>query len=939
MFNQITYNVIIERFKVFAAGHYLIKRFSHGQIDNTDIDKDQQFPWLHVVPIEVRANVGERVYTFDVVIADLPRDKETATDYQKEIISDTIRIAEDVLAEIRNGRTIFGPDAELVDGSIITPFIAEYTHTLCGCTLALSISVPANYDACDLPATWSGGGSGSATPPYVPSSLVLKVNGVDNVVQSMLNLVQGTGITVADMGDGSVSITNTGGSSTGALLATEYNTDHNSAIGNQYIVGDTVYYNGNVYRCIASNDALIPTNTTYWSLVGAGYRLRLTPVDWLATSGDGQILNKPTIPTATSDLTNDSGYITIGDVPALGLQDVLTNNSTLDVDNTIDANDTRLEISNANTLKLGAINSIEAEVTDGTSSGLVSVALGNAALLGTADAGAGIHAEVETDGVTASISATDGTKNTQIAVDGNHAYIRTQYLNAGGGVIGDVLTLVDDATGECEWQTAGSGSGYVPYTGATSDVDLGNHGITADDGTNNIEVYPNYIKVNNAASTKYSQLDTYGLTAVDSATGDVMLVNAGGLTFPDTTSQYTAAVNADWAATSGLAEILNKPTLPTTIGDMLKSTYDTDNDGIVDAAEREQIVVINNTGATVTKGTIVYLKSSSSSGTYPEIVLATAATEVGSSKTIGAVYVDIANNATGYIITSGQVHNLNTSAYNIGDRLWLSNTAGQVTTTPPAEPSHTVFIGIVTRSQTVNGRVLYAIQNGYELDELHGVDVPAPAGNDYLYYDSGTALWKSRQLALGSITDVTTVGYNIGTQSNPSAIRYMRINADNSISQLSAAQLKSDLGFISKIQSTQLTNSSTTVGVDISGCSVDLEANSIYIGRMSIASGSAPVLGFTLTYTFPVATTVLAGRINSATATSAQVMSWQQLTSGAAFSVSFGNAQNQSGYAEIELYISVGATAGAIVPSFRSNSTGSAITIYAGLTHIKLEKL
>ncbi len=31
--------------------------------------------------------------------------------------------------------------------------------------------------------------------------------------------------------------------------------------------------------------------------------------DWNATSGDAQILNKPTIPTATSDLTNDSGFI------------------------------------------------------------------------------------------------------------------------------------------------------------------------------------------------------------------------------------------------------------------------------------------------------------------------------------------------------------------------------------------------------------------------------------------------------------------------------------------------------------------------------------------------------------------------------------------------------------------------------------------------------
>lgn len=38
--------------------------------------------------------------------------------------------------------------------------------------------------------------------------------------------------------------------------------------------------------------------------------------DWDAVSGVAEILHKPSIPTATSDLQNDSGYITINDVPA-----------------------------------------------------------------------------------------------------------------------------------------------------------------------------------------------------------------------------------------------------------------------------------------------------------------------------------------------------------------------------------------------------------------------------------------------------------------------------------------------------------------------------------------------------------------------------------------------------------------------------------------------
>jgi hypothetical protein len=315
MFNNISYNVVVERFKVFAEGHFLIKRFTHGQIDQTDLDKDQQFPWMHLAPVEVRAAAGARVFTFDVVFADIPRDKEDKTDYQKESISDCIRLAEDLISEIQNGLTVFGDLVEVDGESSITPFIEEWTHTLSGCTLAISLSVPNNYDACDIPADWSFGGSGSGTPPTPITSLVLRVNNVDNVVQNVLDLIDGDDVTIEDLGDGRVRVNSTGGGGGGTLVSTAYNANHTTATGNQYAVGDRVWYNGNVYACIAANDAILPTNATYWSLLGAGFRLRQSPVDYNATTGDFQILNKPTIPTATSQLTNDSGFIVIGDVP------------------------------------------------------------------------------------------------------------------------------------------------------------------------------------------------------------------------------------------------------------------------------------------------------------------------------------------------------------------------------------------------------------------------------------------------------------------------------------------------------------------------------------------------------------------------------------------------------------------------------------------------
>lgn len=48
--------------------------------------------------------------------------------------------------------------------------------------------------------------------------------------------------------------------------------------------------------------------------IAAGAEVNVN-ADWTATTGDAAILHKPTIPTATSQLTNDSGFITTTDIP------------------------------------------------------------------------------------------------------------------------------------------------------------------------------------------------------------------------------------------------------------------------------------------------------------------------------------------------------------------------------------------------------------------------------------------------------------------------------------------------------------------------------------------------------------------------------------------------------------------------------------------------
>jgi hypothetical protein len=209
-----------------------------------------------------------------------------------------------------------------------------------------------------------------------------------------------------------------------------------------------------------------------------------------------------------------------------------------------------------------------------------------------------------------------------------------------------------------------------------------------------------------------------------------------------------------------------------TQGDMLKSVYDTDNDGVVDSAEKEVLDVRNTSGSTIAKGSVVYIGGAT--GQLPTILLADADTEATSSKTIGLTLDAISNNSNGVIITSGLFHDLDTSAFSDGDSLWLSSTAGgMVANTPPAEPAHSVYIGRVAYAHPTQGKIVVAIQNGYELDELHGVRITSEANQDVLRYETSSGLWKNQQIetasgsqkGLLSSTDWTTFNNKANTAS------------------------------------------------------------------------------------------------------------------------------------------------------------------------------
>jgi len=156
MSSNYSYRVAIERLRQFAEGHFLIRKFYHGEVAEADLFKEPEYPFMHVLPVTITPSEGTLEYDFEIRFADIGRDKETKQEYQKEIISDCTRLALDLIAEIQNGGVLFGREVEVVGKTAtIQPFIEEFTHVLTGVQLNLQIAVPYNWSACDIPADYS----------------------------------------------------------------------------------------------------------------------------------------------------------------------------------------------------------------------------------------------------------------------------------------------------------------------------------------------------------------------------------------------------------------------------------------------------------------------------------------------------------------------------------------------------------------------------------------------------------------------------------------------------------------------------------------------------------------------------------------------------------------------------------------------------------------
>ena len=234
------------------------------------------------------------------------------------------------------------------------------------------------------------------------------------------------------------------------------------------------------------------------------------------------------------------------------------------------------------------------------------------------------------------------------------------------------------------------------------------------------------------------------ITTAGNVSASTFLGNISGAT-----GTFTGNVNAGNTVVNGVAFNTAGTTAPSSGQIVYNSNYGTHQVGLsgsnVMLMGQDLVVYARNDEAnTLSKGEVVYI--SGASGDKATVRRAVNDSDNNSATTIGIVKSDIAAGALGYIVSQGVVDGLNLGAYTAGDKLYLGNVAGTFTNVKPQSPDHYVFIGVVERANAGNGQVLVRVQNGFELDEIHDVNVTNVQPNDILFRNSGNTLWVNQNI-------------------------------------------------------------------------------------------------------------------------------------------------------------------------------------------------
>ena len=158
-------------------------------------------------------------------------------------------------------------------------------------------------------------------------------------------------------------------------------------------------------------------------------------------------------------------------------------------------------------------------------------------------------------------------------------------------------------------------------------------------------------------------------------------------------------------------------------------------------------LVKNQTGSTITKGSIVYANGTVGASGRITVAKFIANGSIDAKYLLGITAHDLSNGEDGYVISFGKIRQVNTDTFAAGAILYPSpTTAGVWTDVEPVAPNIDMPIGFCINSHVNNGTIAIRVASGYKLSELHDVSISSPVENSSLYYKSG--LWRDTTSAL-----------------------------------------------------------------------------------------------------------------------------------------------------------------------------------------------
>lgn len=130
----------------------------------------------------------------------------------------------------------------------------------------------------------------------------------------------------------------------------------------------------------------------------------------------------------------------------------------------------------------------------------------------------------------------------------------------------------------------------------------------------------------------------------------------------------------------------------------------------------QEIVIYsyNNTTSSLLESEYKAVYVSGSVSNFPAVNLASNLDRRSSENTIGIVTEDIAAGELGYITTQGMVRDIDMSAYEPGDTLYLGGSDGILLNEPPLPPSLTVIMGYCINNDATTGSMYVNVRSGFE---------------------------------------------------------------------------------------------------------------------------------------------------------------------------------------------------------------------------------